>query len=102
MNISLRQSLLPATALAVLANFALPALRADEPAAPTIGALTDPGAPGLAAATSDTAQPAAGKKKGGKKKNGKKKHGKKAKDAATSADQAITTAAPATPADAAK
>ncbi len=101
MKNSLVKLLLPATALAVLANFALPALRADEPAAaPTIGALTDPGAPGATAAADDASQPAAAKKKGGKKKNGKKKHGKKAKDAATSADQAAVSTAPA--ADAAK
>jgi hypothetical protein len=97
MKNSLCKFLLPASALAVLATFAQPALRADEPAAPTFGALSDPASSGVAPAAKDAGSDAAqtGLNKKGKKKHGKKKHGKKAKDAATSADQAAVSTAPA-------
>lgn len=108
MKNSLGKLLLPASALAFLATSALPALRADEPAAPMVGALTDNGSPAVAAGATDSDSAAASTElnKKGKKKNGKKKHGKKAKEAAASADPAATeataAAAPAASADSAK
>jgi hypothetical protein len=98
MKNSLVRFLLPASALACLASFALPTLRADEP---MVGALTDSSSPAVTAPANDAGSPVvqADTNKKGKKKKGKKK-GKKAKAAATSADQAAVSAAPA--ADAAR
>jgi hypothetical protein len=86
--------LLPASALALLASFSVPSLRADDTVgslADSNGSIVDAAAPGSAAAPANAA-------KKGKKKHGKKKHPKKAK-ATPAADSPAASAAPA---DAAK
>jgi len=100
MNKPTLKFLLPASLLAFLASFSLPAARADD----TVGAITDSGAPAVdsAAKSPDSAQTAAAKK--GKKKGGKKKHGKKKNKDAPATDGSGTAAAAPAPAaaDAAK
>jgi hypothetical protein len=107
MNKSILKFLLPASALAFLASFSAPALRADDPTAATVGALSDTGAPAVTP-TAKEADSATGAAKKGKKKGGKKKHGKKKAKAApatdsSSADAGTAATAPAAAAaDAAK
>jgi hypothetical protein len=98
----IQKALLPVSLLAFLASFSLPALRADDASASTVGSISEASIPSAdaAAKTPDSAQTDAAKK-GKKKHGGKKKHPKKSKAAATS-DSSSPGAAAAPAADAAK
>jgi hypothetical protein len=102
MNKNILKFLLPASALAFLASFSAPALRADDPTPATVGALSDTGAPAAASTGKDADASTAAAKKG-KKKGGKKKHGKKKNKAAPTTDTSAASAGTAAtaPADAA-
>ncbi len=100
MNKSLLKFLLPASALAFLASFSAPALRADDPTAPTVGSVADTGAPAVASTAKDTDAATTAAKKG-KKKGGKKKHGKKKNKDASTADSSAASAGTAATAPAA-
>lgn len=100
MNKTILKFLLPASALAFLASFAAPALRADDTTPATVGALSDPGSPALGSTAKDPDATTAAAKKG-KKKGGKKKHGKKKNKAAPATDPAGSSAGTAATAPAA-
>lgn len=94
----LQKLLLPAGALALLAGFSPPALRAQDASAPVVSGLTDPATAVTPAPSTGSAASASAAAKKTKKKHGKKKHAKKSPAAPAPTDGSAPTAAAPAPA----